>query len=55
MVDTLSTPWDFHNNDKKVFSPKGTQKLIYGDLNEIAMGAPIGGQCYLETEDKQKL
>lgn len=55
MVDTLSTPWDFHNNDKKVFSPKGKQKLIYGDLNEIAMGAPIGGQCYLETEDKQKL
>lgn len=55
MVDTLSTPWDFHNNDKKAFSPKGTQKLIYGDLNEIAMGAPIGGQCYLETEDKKKI
>jgi hypothetical protein len=55
MVDTLSTPWDFHNNDKKAFSPKGTQKLTYGELNEIAMGAPIGGPCYLELGDKQRI
>jgi hypothetical protein len=53
MVDTLSTPWDFHNNDKKVYSPDGQQKLVYSDLNEIAMGAPIAGQCTLETADKK--
>ena len=55
MVDTLSTPWDFHNNDKKVFSPSGTQKLTYGELNEIAMGAPIGGQCFLEIENRPRI
>jgi hypothetical protein len=55
MVNTLSAPWDFRNDDRKVFSPTGTQKLIYRDLNEIAMGAPMGGQCYLETGDKQKI
>ena len=55
MIDTLSTPWDFHNSDKKVFSPNGTRKLIYGELNEIAMGAPIGGQCYLEIGNNQKM
>jgi hypothetical protein len=53
MIDTLSTPWDFHNNDKKAFSSKGTERITYGDLNEIAMGAPIGGPCYLETEDRK--
>jgi len=55
MIDTLSTPWDFHNNDKKAFSPKGAQKLTYEALNEIAMGAPIGGACYLEIGDKQRV
>jgi len=55
MIDTLSTPWDFHNNDKKVFSPDGQQKLVYYDLNEIGMGAPIGGECRLETADKKTI
>jgi hypothetical protein len=29
--------------------------LVYYNLNEIAMGAPIGGECFLETKDKQKI
>jgi hypothetical protein len=55
MIDTLSTPWDFHNNDKKAYSPDNFHKLVYYNLNEIAMGAPIGGECYLENNDKQKI
>jgi hypothetical protein len=55
MIDTLSTPWDFHNNDKKVYSPDNFHNLVYYKLNEIAMGAPIAGECYLENKDKQKI
>ena len=55
MVDTLSTPWDFHNNDKKLFSPDELHKVTYYDLNEIAMGAPLGGQCSLQTSDNKSL
>jgi hypothetical protein len=28
---------------------------VYYDLNEIAMGAPIGGECRLETADKKTI
>ncbi|MFN8342953.1 MAG: hypothetical protein U0V64_14925 [Cyclobacteriaceae bacterium] len=51
MIDTLSTPWDFHNNDTKVVSPDGRYRLVYSDLTEIAMGAPLSGVCALETPD----
>ena len=55
MIDTLSTPWDFHNNDRKAYSPDNFHNLVYYNLREIAMGAPIGGECYLMNKDKQQI
>jgi hypothetical protein len=55
MNDTLSTPWDFQNNHKKAYSSDNFHNVVYYNLNEIAIGAPIGGECYLETKDKQKI
>ena len=55
MIDTYPNPWDFHNTDKTFVSVDNFHKVVYYDLNEIAMGAPIGGQCFLETTDKKKV
>lgn len=55
MIETYPNPWDFHNTDKKLVSADHYHKVVYYDLNEIAMGAPIGGQCFLETADNKKL
>lgn len=41
-------PWNFHNTDYALVSPDQLYQLVYYDLNEIAMGAPLGGLCYLE-------
>lgn len=41
-------PWNFHNNDHALVSPDQLYQLVYYDMNEIAMGAPLGGLCYLE-------
>lgn len=48
-------PWDFQNTDKELISPDNVQKLIYGEMIEIGMGAPIGGSCFLETANKDKI
>ena len=55
MIDTYPNPWNFHNTDKKLLSSDNFHKVVYYDLNEIAMGAPIGGQCFLETVDNKKI
>ena len=55
MIDTYPNPWNFHNTDKTLVSTDNYHKVVYYDLNEIAMGAPIGGQCFLETSDKKKV
>ena len=55
MTEAYPNPWDFHNTDKKLVSADHYHKVVYHDLNEIAMGAPIGGQCFLETPDNKKL
>lgn len=44
-------PWDF--NSSISFEDFGC-KLIYEDLNEIGMGAPISGTCYLVNEENSK-
>jgi hypothetical protein len=41
---TNQSPWDFNNEHP---SPDNTQKLVYQDVREIAMGAPLGGKCFL--------
>ena len=55
MTDTYPNPWNFHNTDKTFISADNFHKIVYYDLNEIAMGAPIGGQCFLETSDSKKV
>ena len=55
MTETYPNPWDFHNTDKKLISSDNIYKVVYYNLNEIAMGAPIGGQCFLETIDNKKI
>jgi hypothetical protein len=55
MIDTYPNPWDFHNTDKTHVSVDNFHRVVYYDLKEIAMGAPIGGHCFLETADKQKV
>ena len=46
-------PWNFSNIDKNLLSPNGKYKIEFGELYEIAMGAPIGGECYLIYENKK--
>jgi hypothetical protein len=55
MVDTYPNPWAFGNTDKQLLSADNLHKIVYGDLNEIAIGSPIGGECFLETTDKQRI
>jgi len=55
MKNTYPNPWDFHNTDNKLVSADNYHKVVYYNLNEIAMGAPIGGQCFLENLDKKKV
>lgn len=48
-------PWGFHNTDKKLFSFTGDYRLEYYNLNEIAMGAPLGGKCFVITKEKKQI
>lgn len=55
MIDTYPNPWDFNNEDKRLVSTNNFYRVVYSNLNEIAMGAPIGGQCCLETTSGKKI
>jgi hypothetical protein len=55
MIDTFPNPWNFSNIDRTLFSVDNYHKIVYYNLNEIAMGAPLGGQCFLETPDEHKI
>jgi hypothetical protein len=46
-------PWNFSNADKNLISPDGKYRIEFGELYEIAMGAPIGGTCYLILNDSK--
>lgn len=37
--------WDFYNGNKEFISPDGLNKIEYYNLNELAMGSPLGGYC----------
>jgi hypothetical protein len=54
MFETYSNPWNFSNSDLKLFALDQTRRIEYGELNEVGMGAPLGGQCYL-IEDGQRV
>ena len=45
MTDNYPNPWDFDNSDGQLTAPDGTNKLVYSELGEIGMGAPLGGHC----------
>ncbi|ARS35671.1 hypothetical protein [Pontibacter actiniarum] len=53
-MDSYPNPWDFHNTDKKLTAYTGEFKVEYYNLNEIAMGAPIGGECYIVNKENGK-
>jgi len=55
MNDNYPNPWDFSNADKKMISNDGQFRIEFGELNEIGMGAPIGGQCFLVTNTNDKV
>ena len=55
MNDRYPNPWDFSNTDKNLVSSDGQFKIEFGELNEIGMGAPIGGQCFLVSKNNDKL
>jgi len=45
MTNNYPNPWDFDNSDGQLTAPDGTNKLVYSELGEIGMGAPLGGHC----------
>lgn len=47
MSQPYPSPWNFNNTDKNLFSPDGLHRIEYADVNEIAMGSPLAGTCYL--------
>jgi len=55
MIETYPNPWNFNNTDNKLVSTDNYHKVVYFDLNEIAMGAPIAGRCFLETGENKKI
>ena len=47
MRNDYPNPWDFSNSDKNLISPNQNGKIVFSELSEIAMGAPISGQSFL--------
>ena len=53
MNKTLGTPWDFRYEYP---SPDGQKSLEFGFVGEVAMGAPLSGECFLNIKgEKLKL
>nr|WP_314498775.1 hypothetical protein [uncultured Chryseobacterium sp.] len=55
MNQRKNNPWNFCNTEKSMISPNGLYKAVYYNLNEIAMGAPLGGPCCVETSGGVKI
>ena len=55
-MNSLKYPnaWDFPNNNSNGLNNENQAVLEYSNLNEIAMGAPIGGICKLTTNQVKK-
>jgi len=54
-VEIHPNAWHFGNSDKQMKSASGDSRIEYGDLMEIAMGAPLGGQAFLISGQKRIL
>lgn len=48
MSKTRGTAWDFPNES---ISPNGEAALEFKYLGEVAMGAPLSGECHLKTKN----
>jgi hypothetical protein len=46
------TPSTFSNKDKYNTSPNGKYKIIYENLQEIAMGGPLSSRCTFDIEEE---
>jgi hypothetical protein len=55
MNDNYPNPWAFSNADKNLISNDGQFRIEFANLNEIGMGAPLGGQCFLVTNTNDKV
>jgi hypothetical protein len=55
IIETHPNAWDFGTNDKQLKSTENDFKLEYANLNEIAMGAPLGGQVFLSSKNDKVL
>ena len=55
IIETYPNAWDFGNSDRQMKSTLGDYRVEYGTLLEIAMGAPLGGQAYLVSDEKKTL
>jgi hypothetical protein len=55
MTNSYPNPWDFSNNHNDLVSPDGQFRIEFGELSEIAMGAPVGGECFLVYPDNSKV
>lgn len=55
MINSDPNPWNFSNKDIKFVSPDEKYRIEYVDLSEIAMGGPLGGQCFLIYPSKTRL
>ena len=53
MSHKYPNPWNFNNIDKCLKSPNRLYRVEFGGLCEIAMGAPIGGECFLLKDGKK--
>lgn len=51
MNNIFPNPWNFSNSDKNLVSLNKKYRIEYSELHEIAMGAPIGGECFLISND----
>ena len=47
--------WNFSNSDKNLIAPNGKLRIEYGEQYEIAMGAPLGAECFLIIEDNERI
>jgi len=56
-METLKNPnaWDFPNENSNGLNNEKQAILEYSNLNEIAMGAPIGGYCELRKYGLNKI
>ena len=55
MNNRYPNPWNFSNSDKNLISPNQKMRIEYGALGEIAMSAPLGADCYLIIDEKEKV